>query len=158
MQLEKVTSRSGQAALAGWISSNDVTLFTTVLVMAIAIFLHARFTKGAKENVELTQQRAALAQRLNLTAGELDTSRNLLDKTRSALNLSQQERDQLQQQLVDKLAALARLNSKLDALLHEKGLLESQQRALAASKESLSKEKADLIAQRAVLSGDRDSL
>jgi hypothetical protein len=49
LQLEKVTSRSGQSALAGWISSNDVTLFTTVLVMAIAMFLHARMTQGAKE-------------------------------------------------------------------------------------------------------------
>jgi hypothetical protein len=43
-----VTSRSGQAALAGWISSNDVTLFTTVLIMAIAMFLHARMTMGDK--------------------------------------------------------------------------------------------------------------
>src|SRR3954468_10450581 len=117
MQLEKASSGSGQAALAGWISSNDVTLFTTVLVMAIAIFLHTRFTKGAKENVEITQQKAMLAQQLDTTVGELGASRDLLEKTRSTLTLRQQERDQLHQQLVDKLAALARLNSKLVTLL-----------------------------------------
>src|SRR3954451_19796244 len=158
MQLEKVSTGSGQAALAGWISSNDVTLFTTVLVMAMAIFLHARYTKGAKENVDITREKAELAKRLATTASELGASRDLLEKRRGTLNLTQAERDQIQQQLVDKLSALARLNSKLDALLHEKGLLESKQRALAASKESLSKEKADLIARQAALSGDRDSL
>jgi hypothetical protein len=158
MQLEKVTTGSGQAALAGWISSNDVTLFTTVLVMAIAIFLHTRFSRAAKENVEITQQKAMLGQRLDTTASELDASRDLLDKTRSTLVLTQQERDQLHQQLVDKLAALVRLNSKLDALLREKGLLESQQQTLFATKESLSKEKADLLARQSALAGDRESL
>ena len=158
MHLEKVTSRSGQAALAGWISSNDVTLFTTVLVMAIAMFLHARMTKGAKENVQITQEKATLAERLEATAGELDSSKDLLDKTRKSLNLTQEERDQLRQQLVDKLAAVAALNAKLDALLKDKGLLESQQRSLIAAKDSLSKEKTDLLAQQATLAGDRDSL
>src|SRR3954471_10073844 len=101
MQLEKVTSRSGQAALAGWISSNDVTLFTTVLIMAIAIFLHARLSKGAKENVQITKEKRTLAQRLDATASELDASRDLLDKTRNSLTLTQEERDQLRKQLVD---------------------------------------------------------
>lgn len=158
MHLEKVTSRSGQAALAGWISSNDVTLFTTVLVMAIAMFLHARMTKGAKENVQITQEKGTLAERLEATAGELDSSRDLLDKTRKSLNLTQEERDQLRQQLVDKLAAVAALNTKLDALLKDKGLLESQQRSLIAAKDALSKEKTNLLAQKATLAGDRDSL
>jgi hypothetical protein len=158
VHLEKVTSRSGQAALAGWISSNDVTLFTTVLVMAIAMFLHARLTKGAKENVQITQEKATLAGRLDATAGELDSSNDLLDKTRKSLNLTQEERDQLRQQLVDKLAAVAALNTKLDALLTDKGLLESQQRSLIAAKDSLSKEKTNLLAHQATLAGDRDSL
>jgi septal ring factor EnvC (AmiA/AmiB activator) len=158
MQLEKVTNRSGQAALAGWISSNDVTLFTTVLVMAIAIFLHARLSKGAKENVQITKEKATLTQRLEATASELDASHDLLDKTRNSLTLTQEERDQLQKQLVDKLAALARLNENLDALLKEKGLLESQRQSLTATKNALTKEKADLITQKTTLAGDRDSL
>ena len=158
MHLEKVTSRSGQAALAGWISSNDVTLFTTVLVMAVAMFLQAKLTKGGKENVQITQEKANLAERLEATAGELDSSKHLLDKTRKSLHLTQEERDQLRQQLVDKLAAVAALNTKLDALLKDKGQLESEQQSLLAAKESLSKEKTNLLAQQLTLAGDRDSL
>jgi hypothetical protein len=158
MHLEKVTSRSGQSTVAGWISSNDATLFTTVLVMAIAMFLHARMTKGAKENAQITNEKATLAEQLASMEGELDSSKDLLDKTRKSLNLTQEERDQLRQQLVDRLAAVAALNAKLDALLKDKGELESQQRTLIAAKESLSKERTDLLAQQATLVGDRDSL
>ena len=38
MKLEKATSHSSDASLAGWISSNDVTLLTMVLVVMIALF------------------------------------------------------------------------------------------------------------------------
>ena len=37
MHLEKITTRSSEAGLAGWIASNDATLFTVVLVMVIAV-------------------------------------------------------------------------------------------------------------------------
>jgi uncharacterized coiled-coil DUF342 family protein len=158
MQLEKVSSRSGQAAVVGWISSNDVALFTTVLFMAIAIFLHARFTKGAKENVQITEKNASLAAQLETAGSELDQFHDLLDKTRESLHLTQEERDQLQKQLVEKLAAIAELNAKLDALLKEKGDLELQQRSLAETKEALTKEKLTLLAQQSALAGDRDSL
>jgi uncharacterized coiled-coil DUF342 family protein len=158
MQLEKATSGSGQAATVGWISSNDVALFTTVLFLAIAIFLHARFTAGAKENAQITQEKASLTGRLESTASELDEFRDLLNKNRKALNLTQEERDQLRKELVEKLAAIAELNAKLDALFSEKGELESQQRSLVAAKESLSKEKLALLAQQTALAGDRDSL
>jgi hypothetical protein len=158
MHLEKATSRSGQAALAGWISSNDVTLFTTVLVMAIAIFLHAQMTKGAKENVQINHEKAKLSERLEVAAGELDSSKDLLDKTQKTLTMTQDERDQLRQQLVDKLSAVAALNARLEALLKAKGELESEQRSLIATRDSLSKEKTDLLAQQASLAGDRDSL
>jgi hypothetical protein len=158
VHLEKVTSRSGQSALAGWISSNDVTLFTTVLVMAIAMFLHAKMTQGAKDNARITHEKASLAERLTAAEGELDSSKDLLNTTRNKLNLTQEERDNLRRQLVDKLAAVAALNAKLDALLKDKGVLESQQRSLITDKDSLSKEKAKLLAQQAALTGDRDSL
>jgi uncharacterized coiled-coil DUF342 family protein len=151
MQLEKVTSRSHEAAIAGWISSNDVTLFTTVLVVVIAMFLHARLSKGARENVEVTKQKDLLAQRLESTASELDVFHSELDKTRQALNLTQEERDQLRQQLVEKLAAIAELNAKLDAMLRDVNVLQSEQ-------QSLTKEKADLLAERALLAEDRSSL
>src|SRR3954471_24799762 len=158
MQLEKVTSGSGQAALAGWISSNDVTLFTTVLVLAIALFLHAKLSQGAKENVQISESNATLAKRLEATASARDASNNLLDEARKSLNLTTEQRDRLQQQLVEKLADVARLNAKLDVLLGEKGVLESQRRALMETKETMSKEMTQLSAQQSSLSKDRDSL
>src|SRR5689334_17395277 len=126
--------------------------------MAIAMFLHARMTQGAKENVRINQEKASINKQLEATAGELDSSKDLLDTTRKTLNLTQEERDSLRQQLVDKLAAVAALNAKLDALLKDKGLLESQQRSLISAKDSLSKGKNNLLAQQATLTGDRDSL
>lgn len=158
MQLERATSRSGQASLAGWISSNDVTLFTTVLVLAIAIFLHARLSTAEKEKAQVSQEKTALADRLDTTAGELGASKGLLDETRKTLDLTQSERDQLRQQLVDKLDAIARLNTNLDALMKEKGRLDSQQQSLSAAQDTLSKEKAELVAKQALLVSARDSL
>lgn len=158
MQLEKVTSRSSEAALAGWISSNDVTLFTTMLVMVIAIFLHSRLSKGAREKVQITEEKASLAERLEVTVGERDAFNKLLDQTRGSLNLTQEQRDQLRQQLVEKLADISKLNAKLDVLLADKSELESQRRSLVDAKESLSKEKTQLMAQRTSLTQDRDSL
>jgi hypothetical protein len=67
VHLEKATSRSSEAALAGWISSNDVTLFTTVLVVMVAIFLHARMSQGARQNVQISQEKDSLAARLAST-------------------------------------------------------------------------------------------
>src|SRR5687768_11802783 len=98
MQLEKVTSGSGNDALAGWISSNDVTLFTTVLVMAIAMFLHASLGKRAQEKVQHTEANVALTQRLTETTGDRDTSLKLLHETRESLNQAQEERNQLQKE------------------------------------------------------------
>jgi hypothetical protein len=158
MQLEKVNSRSGQATVVGWISSNDATLFTTVVFMAIAVFLHARFSKGAKENVQITEKNASLAAELDAAGSELDEFHDMLETARATLKLTQQERDQLQQQLVEQLAAFAELNAKLDAMLKEKATLEREQQALTETKDSLTKEKLALLARQSALTGDRDSL
>jgi predicted nuclease with TOPRIM domain len=151
VHLEKVTSRSSEAGLAGWIASNDVTLFTMVLIMVIAIFLHTKLNKGAREQLQLTEQNSVINATLASTSSELDSARDLLERTSETLNLTQQERDQLQQQLVDKLAALAEVNARLEAILAEKGQLETQRQSLLADKQSLTKERSALV-------GDRDSL
>jgi len=158
MHLEKVTSRSSDAGLAGWIASNDATLFTTVMVVVIAIFLHSKLNRGAKENLELTGEKATLSASLESTASELEAVSGLLDRTTDKLNLTQEERDQLQQQLVEKLDQIAQLNAKLEVLLEEKGVLESQRQALAEAKASLTEEKAALVKQRAALVENRSAL
>jgi uncharacterized coiled-coil DUF342 family protein len=158
MQLEKATSRSSEAALAGWISSNDVTLFTTVLVVMIAIFLHARLSQGARENVQISQEKESLAARLASTASELDANSDLLDRTKAALTLTQEERDQLRKQLVEKLDELTRLTAQLDRLVTEKGRLESEHQSLIETAQSLADEKAALTAERASLTQARNTL
>ncbi len=149
MHLEKVTSRSSEAGLAGWIASNDVTLFTMVLIMVIAIFLHTKLNKGAREQVQLSEANTAIAATLTSTASELDAARDLLDRTSETLHLTQDERDQLQRQLVEKLAALAEVNAKLDSILAEKGRLETQRQGLLAAKGTLTDDNAALLAQLA---------
>jgi predicted nuclease with TOPRIM domain len=158
MHLEKVTTRSSEAGLAGWIASNDVTLFTMALVMVIAIFLHTKLNKGALEHRQLSSENAAISASLATTASELDSARDLLDRTAQSLQLTQEERDQLQQQLVEKLAALASLNDKLEALLATNGELETQRRTLLASQESLTQEKASLTSDRSSLTGANSTL
>src|SRR5262245_32150603 len=103
MHLERVTSRSSEAGVAGWIASNDVTLFTMVLVMVIAIFLHSKLNKGVLEQERLADQNTAVTATLAATADELNDARDLLEKTNERLNLTQAERDALQLQLVEKL-------------------------------------------------------
>ena len=150
MHLERVTSRSSEAGIAGWIASNDVTLFTMVLVMVIAIFLHSKLNKGVLEQERLVDQNTAVTATLAATADELDDARDLLEKTKERLSLTQAERDALQLQLVEKLTALTDLNAKLDVLVADKGDLTRERQTLLSEKEALAKEKL-------ALEGDRDS-
>jgi uncharacterized coiled-coil DUF342 family protein len=138
MHLEKATHRSSEAGLAGWIASNDATLFTMVLVVVIAIFLHAKLLKGARESLQLSGDKKTLAEELASTASELDAVGELLEETSEKLQLTQEQRDQLQQQLVGKLDKITQLNARLDALLAEKGELESQRASLAMEQSMLS--------------------
>jgi hypothetical protein len=158
MRYEKATSRSSEAAVAGWISSNDVTLFTVVLVLVIAMFLQTRLSKGARESIQLGQEKDALAEHLQSTASDLDASRKLLDRTLADLNLTQEQRDQLRQQLVEKLEELAQLNAKLELVLKQKGDLELAQQTLFAAKEALTDETDALRVQQASLVSERKSL
>jgi hypothetical protein len=146
VHLEKVTTRSSEAGLAGWIASNDATLFTVVLVMVIAVFLQARVVSGTRRQEKLTAEKAALNATLDHTEDLLASARDLLDKTKDTLKLTQEERDALQGQLVEKLAALAELNSKLEALLSEKSVLETERASLVSARDALLREKADLVA------------
>ena len=109
MHLERVTTRSSEASIAGWIASNDVTLFTMVLVMVIAIFLHSKLNKGVLEQERLIDQNTTVSATLAATEEQLGETRELLGRTEERLNLSQAERDALQKQLVEKLAALTAL-------------------------------------------------
>jgi hypothetical protein len=158
LHLEKVTLRSSEAALAGWISSNDVTLFTTVLVLVIAIFLHTRVDKSTKANRRLTEANTALSGSLEATTKERDASSDLLDQTRKSLGQTQSERDLIRKELVEKLADVSRLNAKIDALLTEKGELESQHKSLIEATQSLTSARDTLTSEKADLSKQLQSI
>jgi uncharacterized coiled-coil DUF342 family protein len=158
MHLERVTTRSSEAGVAGWIASNDVTLFTMIVVMAVAIFLHSRVNKGVLAQAELADQNAAISQTLASTATELDSARDLLGKTNDRLALTQEERDELRRQLVEKLAAMSEINAKLEALIADKGELARQQRTLLSEKEALEKDRDSASAANASLRTDLDQL
>lgn len=158
MHLERVTTRSSESGVAGWIASNDVTLFTMILVMAVAIFMHSRVNKGVLAQAELADQNAAISQTLASTATELDSARDLLEKTNDRLALTQEERDELRRQLVEKLAAMSEINAKLEALIADKGELARQQRTLLSEKEALEKDRDSASAANASLRTDLDQL
>jgi hypothetical protein len=158
VELEKVTSGAGHDTLAGWISSNDATLFTTVLVLAIAMFLHGSLRQGDLARSEIVASNAALAENLEAIAVERDSSLRLLDDTRKSLRLTEEERNELQQQLLEKVAQLAELNTKLDALAAEKGVLEGERASLLSAQETLTEEKASLVEQHASMTESRDAL
>lgn len=158
MHLERVTTRSSEASLAGWIASNDVTLFTVVLVMVIAVFLQARVVKGVKRQDALSAEKAAVNAALDATEVDLADARALLEKTNGTLRLTQEERDALQAQLVEKLASLADLNARLEALLAEKGALETERASLVSARDTLLREKQELVAEGGELNATNRSL
>lgn len=158
MQLEKVTSQSGHAALAGWISSNDVTLFTTVLVMALAIFLAGKLNRGKQDNLRIGRENNQLAANLQTASASLEKSTAFLADLQKTLERTRNERDQLQQQLLQKLDAIANLNAKLGVLVNDKGQLESQYQSLLVTSRRLTSENDKLSTDHATTISERDTL
>jgi len=158
MHLEKVTTRSSEAGLAGWIASNDATLFTVVLVMAVAVFLQTRVVSGTRRQEELSAEKSAISATLDDAEEQLASARHLLEQTNETLRLTQEQRDALQAQLVEKLAALAELNSKLENLLSEKSSLETERRSLTNARDALLREKAALVAAGGELTAANQTL
>jgi hypothetical protein len=172
MQLEKATSHSSEAGLAGWISSNDVTLFTVVLVVVIAIFLQANVIKGSKENKSLAalhrkeqEQIQQILAQLSATQDDLASQKNELAKketdltaTRRSLEAVRKLLEDTQRQLdatskdVESLRkTLAALNVERDNLLAATKQLGEDKSRLSKDKETLTKTKADLDASLADL-------
>ncbi|MCA9227982.1 MAG: hypothetical protein KDA47_20315, partial [Planctomycetales bacterium] len=103
MRLEQANSQGGEAGgLAGWISTNDVTLFTMVLVVLISLFLNSNLIKRRKENERLDTANKELSANLQVTSAELEETErdrqsldDLLKSTSGQLTLTQRQRDEL---------------------------------------------------------------
>jgi uncharacterized coiled-coil DUF342 family protein len=158
MHLERVSARSSEAGLAGWIASNDATLFTMVLIVAVAIFLHSRLSATARQQSQTAGEKAALELKLASVASELDSAGDLLDKSNKQLALTQSERDQLEQQLVERLNELTQLTARLDAATKQTTALEAERQALVDEKQSLEERSTKLLVTQSQLTKDRKAL
>ncbi|HVU89557.1 MAG TPA: VWA domain-containing protein [Gemmataceae bacterium] len=158
MKLEKATAHSNEASLAGWISSNDVTLLTMVLVVMIALFLHTKLVKGSKENASLVGEKSTLAATLATTESELHRASASLQDSHQKLRLTEEQRNKLDTDLQAALRNINDLNSRLSALVAAKSKLEQQEQELLATKEALTGERDQLAAQQQTLTAARDVL
>ena len=172
MQLERASSHSGEAGLAGWISTNDVTLFTMVLVVLIALLLNSNLLKKSKALDAKSAEAKVLLKDLDSTSAELGAtsqqrdsldeqlaaSKQSLDTTFEKLKITQEERAALKKELDDTQALVAMLTTALDGLKIEKtdlvtakSNLETQTKELTAQAGMLTQEKTTLNDQLATL-------
>ena len=179
MQLERASSNSGEAGLAGWISTNDVTLFTMVLVVLIALLLNSNLLKKSKALDVKSAEASALLKDLDSTSAELGetsqqrdslddqlaASKRSLDATSEKLRITQEERAALKKQLDETVAMVAALNQNLDGLKIEKSTLETaktdlekQTKDLEAQAATLAKEKTTLTTEKATLNDELATL
>ncbi|MCC6491784.1 MAG: VWA domain-containing protein, partial [Pirellulales bacterium] len=117
-----------------------------------------KLTQGARENTALAAEKTQLVENLAARTDELAGLGDVLRQTSERLNLTQEDRDKLRQQLADKLAQIAQLNSKLDLLLKQQGQLKSQSQSLAAANADLEAKRLQVEGQRAAAAAQRDSL
>ncbi len=165
MQLEKATSTNSEAGLAGWISSNDVTLFTMVLVVIVALFLHAKLIRGRDENEQLSTANLSLNENLDETTSqrnaldeELRNRSQALAKTRDELRLSQEERDRRNEELLKAMERIANLDKTIVAITTEKASLQTEASALVQRRSELEKETSTLSQQVSALAADKADL
>lgn len=172
MQLEKATSHSGEAGLAGWISSNDVTLFTVVLVVVIAIFLQTNVIKGSKRNESLTDQNRRVEAEIKRLTAELTARRNELAQTNQELRDATAALEDTRRRLAATDQKLQATQRDLDAANRDKAALDEkrnqldrqladvmkQVQALQASLDALNVDKARLLAATEQLTRDKDEL
>lgn len=173
MQLEKATAHGGEAGLAGWISSNDVTLFTVVLVVVVAIFLQASLVKRAELNRELAEEKLSLADQnrriredVRRVSTELADMNGQLAETRNTLAATQRQRqslEEIREQLDSDLAAKQQeLQQQTEALAKVKAakttvetqlaqLLQDKDAQAARFSQTTTKLQADLSATTAQL-------
>ena len=158
MQLERASSHSGEAGLAGWISTNDVTLFTMVLVVLIALVMNSHLIKRKKQNVELQENLASRNTELDQTTQERDwLETNLSERerqlfeARGKLLLTQKQRDALNKDLSTKLERITNLDRTIGLLATEKRDLQAAKNELVKRGETISREKDSLNQQLVAL-------
>jgi chromosome segregation ATPase len=172
MQLEKVTSHSGEAGLAGWISSNDVTLFTVVVVIAVAIFLQSNLTKRSRKNQELQavnltlndenresqEEIGRISTELQDVNGRLIEARSQLQAAKGNLEQTSLDLDEKIQNLKAVSLQLERTKTELEATRQQQRTLEKQLGSTQDAVKNLNEKLAALEIERGSLTTVRDQL
>ncbi|MCU0872973.1 MAG: hypothetical protein MUE50_11595 [Pirellulaceae bacterium] len=165
MRLEKATFHSGEAGLAGWISSNDVTLFTVVMVVVVAIFLQASLVKRAKLNTELEGEKLSLSdqnrriqEEVRRVSAELAAINTQLADTRNTLGTTQRERQSLEEIRKQLDLELAAKKQELQQRSDELAKLNTAKTAVETQLQQRQKERDDLQTSRDDLQKERDLL
>ena len=127
MQLERARLNSEEAGVAGWISSNDVALFTVVLILVIAIFLQANLHKRIGENGRLESQNETLTKENKSTFAQIAILQRYRKTLDEQLLASSASLDRAQESIATEIAERAKLNTLRDDL----------QKQLAAATEKL---------------------
>jgi hypothetical protein len=131
MQLEK--SHSGEAGLIGWISSNDVTLLTMVLVVVIALFLHVTVIKGRLQNKKIRQELTKTESDLETREQELLATTGQLEQTEVKLDDVSARREVLDDYVGDLLR-------RIHTITADKIQVEANLKAQTATTETLTAE------------------
>lgn len=162
MRLERASGGSGEAGLAGWISTNDVTLFTMVLVVLIALALHSSLVKKRKSNEALAMDLSSTAAELDNTIRKHDTldeelrkrraelaaQGESLEQTEELLQITQREKDQLNKDLTATQELITSLQSSLEGLQTENTNLESTKANYEQQLQTLEEQKTELATER----------
>lgn len=172
MQLERASSNSGEAGLAGWISTNDVTLFTMVLVVLIALLLNSNLLKKSRALDEKSAEAAALLKDLDSTSEELGetsqqrdslddqlaASQRSLDETSKKLNITEEQRAELKKKLDETQLLVKALTADISGLNDDITGLTKEKTALLSTKSELEKKAAALTTQTTNLSQEKATL
>ncbi len=172
MQLEKASSNSGEAGLAGWISTNDVTLFTMVLVVLIALLLNSNLLKKSRALKEKSAEAAALLKDLDSTSDELGetsqqrdsldeqlaASRKSLDETSQKLSITEEQRAELKKKLDETQTLVKALTADIGDLNEDITGLTKEKTELLTTKTDLEKKTAALATQTTNLSQEKATL
>ncbi len=145
MQLEKATSANSEAGLAGWISSNDVTLFTMVLVVIVAMFLHGKLARGKGEIEVLDRQNETLNEDLGLATTERNELLAALEKRNQELEKTNQELEKSNQDLEKSNQDLEKSDKDLLTAVEDINDLSVKILAAQQIRLSLQKEKTKLV-------------
>ena len=158
MQLEKANSNTGEAGLAGWISTNDVTLITLIVIVIVAFSLQVDLLEGQSENEALTSQNTELSADLTNSDSQLESTREQRDEVSAQLEEKQLELATLVQDLNLSNHRSDELSQQIAALQSSLDITRETVQNLTVEKTGLEKDKSTLTEERTALLLNRDDL